>query len=102
MAGTAPPSQSHRLGLAYTYNASRPAGSKVVSVTIQGVPLDPDKIYTVSTVGYLAGGGDNYTTFEEGKNITYGPSDANALVTYVSSLPQPVNVTVDGRIRKIT
>ncbi len=89
-------------GLAYTYNASRPAGSKVVSVTIQGVPLDPDKIYTVSTVGYLAGGGDNYTTFEEGKNITYGPSDANALVTYVSSLPQPVNVTVDGRIRKIT
>ena len=50
---------------------------------------------------HLAGGGDGYTTFTEGKNITNGPVDINALVAYVGSLPQPVNVTVDGRINRL-
>ena len=46
-------------------------------------------------------GGDGYTTFEGGQNMTYGPVDVDALVTYVGSLPQPVNMTVDGRIQRI-
>ncbi len=88
-------------GLVYTYDAAQPAGSKVTSVTIHGVPLNLGTNYSVSTVGYLAMGGDGYTTFMEGQNMTYGPSDVDALVSYVGSLPQPVNVTVDGRIQRI-
>ena len=89
-------------GLVYTYDAAKPAGSKVTAVTIRGVPLNPNSSYTVSTVAYLAMGGDGYTTFTQGKNMTYGPSDIDALVTYFGSLPQPVNVTVDGRIQQIS
>ncbi len=88
-------------GLVYTWDAAKPAGSKVTSVTVHNVPLDPKATYTVSMVSYLADGGDGYTMFTEGKNIKNGPVDVDALVTYVGSLPQPVNVTVDGRIQMI-
>src|SRR5208337_268691 len=95
-----PPDNLVGSGLAYTWDAAQPAGSKVTAVTVRGVPLNPDANYTVSTVGYLALGGDGYTTFEGGRNMTYGPGDLDALVSYVGSLPQPVNVTVDGRIQR--
>ena len=88
-------------GLTYTWDAAKPPGSRVTDVKIQGRPLDPDAIYTVSLLDYLAGGGDRYTIFTEGTNITNGPSDIEAFVAYVGSLPQPVNATIDGRIRKI-
>jgi 5'-nucleotidase len=88
-------------GLAYTWDAEKPAGSRVTGVTIHGVPLDRNANYTVATDGYLASGGDGYTIFEGGRDIIYGPADVDALVTYVGSLPQPVNVTVDGRISRI-
>nr|WP_320160268.1 bifunctional metallophosphatase/5'-nucleotidase [uncultured Methanoregula sp.] len=89
-------------GITYTWNASQPAGSRVTSVNINGVPLNPKTLYSISTVGFLAMGGDGYTTFAQGTNMTYGPGDVNALVTYFGSLPQPVNVTVDGRVQRIT
>ena len=88
-------------GLVYTWDAAKPAGSKVTSVTVHGVPLDPKAIYTVSMINYLSSGGDGYTTFTEAKTITNGPVDVDAFVTYVGSLPQPVNGTVDGRIQRI-
>lgn len=87
-------------GLVYSYDPTKPAGRKVTAVTVGGVPLNPEKNYTVSIVDFLAGGGYGYTTFQEGKNITNGPSDIDALAAYVESLPQPVNVTIDGRILK--
>jgi len=97
-----PPNNLSVSGLVYTYDAAKPAGSKVTAITVRGVPLDPNSSYTVSTVAYLAMGGDGYTIFTQGKNMTYGPSDIDALVTYIGSLPQPVNVTVDGRIQQIS
>jgi 5'-nucleotidase len=88
-------------GIVYTYDPVRPAGSRVVNVTINNRPLDPKADYTVSMADFLAGGGDGYTMFREGTNITNGPMDIDALVAYTESLPQPVNVTTDGRIRRI-
>lgn len=87
-------------GLAYTWDATRPAGSRVTEVTVGGRPLDPEALYTVSMPDYLAGGGDRYTIFREGTNVTSGLSDIEALVLYVEALPQPVNVTIDGRVRR--
>ncbi|HEX3001876.1 MAG TPA: 5'-nucleotidase C-terminal domain-containing protein [Methanoregula sp.] len=102
MAGAAPP--PHNLaasGLTYTYDTAWPPGSKITEVKIQGAPLDKKKIYTVSMNDFLAGGGDGYTTFTEGQDLTYGPVDVDALVAYVQALPMPLNNTVDGRIRRI-
>ncbi len=54
---------------------SRPAGSRVVSLTVDGAALDPAKTYTVSTFSFLAQGGDNFTAFTEGKSVDTGAID---------------------------
>jgi 5'-nucleotidase len=97
-----PPHNLFVSGIVYTWDAAKPAGSRVTNVTVHGVPLDLNANYTASMADYLAGGGDGYTIFEEGNDMTYdGPVDVDALVAWGGSLPQPVNVTVDGRIRQI-
>ena len=96
-----PPHNLMVSGLVYTYDTTKPAGSRVTDVRINGLLLDRKAIYTASMVDFLAGSGDGYTTFTEGKNITSGSVDVDALVAYVGSLPQPVNVTVDGGIQRI-
>ncbi|MFA4877139.1 MAG: bifunctional metallophosphatase/5'-nucleotidase [Methanoregula sp.] len=88
-------------GLAYTWNASQPAGSKVARVNVNGVPLNPKTTYTVSIESFLVSGGTGYTIFSGGQNITTGYDNTDTLVSYVQSLPQPVNVTVDGRVQRI-
>jgi 5'-nucleotidase len=88
-------------GLTYTWNASQPAGSKVINVKVNGVPLDPARNYTVSIESFLVGGAGNYTVFATGQDITTGYANTDTLVSYIQSLPQPVNVTVDGRVKRI-
>ncbi|MCX6696162.1 MAG: 5'-nucleotidase, partial [Methanoregula sp.] len=96
-----PPHNLAVSGLVYSYDATRPAGVRLEDIKIRGLPLDQKATYTVSVVDFLAGGGDGYTTFIDGQIITNGPVDVDALVAYVTSLPQPVNATIDGRIQKI-
>jgi 5'-nucleotidase len=47
-------------GLRYAYDICRPAGSRVVEVTVNGQPLEPSRTYVLATNSYLAGGGDGY------------------------------------------
>jgi len=96
-----PPHNLMVSGLAYTYDASKPTGSRVTDVKVHGVPLHANATYTAAMGDYLASGGDGYTTFTGGKNVTNGPVDIDVLTSYVGTLPQPLNVTVDGRIQKV-
>lgn len=89
-------------GLAYTYDSTRPAGSRVQKVFVGNVPLDPAATYTAAMMDYLSIGGDGYTVFTNGTLITTGPSDVDTLASYLGSFPQPVNMTTDGRIRQVT
>lgn len=98
------PTPPHNLmvsGLVYTYDAAQPPGKKVTEVKVNGVPLDRDAHYTAAMVDFLIGGGDRYTVFTKGTNITSGGVDVDVLTSYVAMLPQPVNVTIDGRIQRI-
>jgi len=93
-----PPHNLAVSGLTYTFDAKRPAGSKIVDIRVNGVPLDAGKTYRAAIADYLAAGGDGYTVFTKGTGTVAGPSDVDALVSYVGSLPQPVNGTADTRI----
>ena len=42
-------------GMALVYDPKAPAGSRVVDIEVGGVPLDPEKVYTVATNDYMAG-----------------------------------------------
>lgn len=96
-----PPHNLAVSGLSYAFDESKPVGSRVTEVRVDGVVLDPNAEYTVAMVDFLATGGDGYTIFTEGKNVVYGLLDRDALVAYMESLPGPVDVKVEGRITKV-
>ncbi|MBT7756275.1 MAG: bifunctional metallophosphatase/5'-nucleotidase, partial [Rhodospirillaceae bacterium] len=54
-------------GLRYVYDPAGPKGSRVVSVTVGGKPLDKGRNYTVATNDYMARGGDGYAVMKRGK-----------------------------------
>ena len=51
-------------GIKYTFDGSKPAGERIVSVTLEdGTPLDLDAWYTLACNDFMCGGGDGYTMF---------------------------------------
>lgn len=85
--GTVPSRPYLQLGLSrnvtYSYDASRPAGSRITSVSINGAPLDAAKTYKVATFSFLATGGDNFRAFTEGTTVDTGLIDRDAWITYL-------------------
>lgn len=49
-------------GIKYTFDGSKPAGERIVSVTLaDGTPLDLEGWYTLACNDFMCGGGDGYT-----------------------------------------
>lgn len=51
-------------GAAVEYYRPKPAGQRIVSVSIGGSPLDDEKTYSVSALDFMTSGGDGYSSFE--------------------------------------
>jgi 5'-nucleotidase len=69
-------------GFTYSWSASAPAGAKVSSIAINGVPVEPTVSYRVTVNSFLADGGDNYPILIQGTNRLGGDVDLDALVDY--------------------
>ena len=74
-------------GLKYSWSASAPFGSKISGVTINGTPLDPNASYRVTINSFLQGGGDGFSEFTKGTNITGGGIDLDAFSAYLKAHP---------------
>ena len=75
-------------GLQFEYDARKPAGSRVVKVTIHGQPLDSQKTYTMASPTFLIDGGDGYTMFKTSKKLIQPESaaiDSAILSGYISA-----------------
>lgn len=70
--------------LKYTFDATRPEGDRITSVTINGQALDPAASYKVATFSFLAAGGDNFRAFTEGKAVDTGLVDYEAWIDYLT------------------
>ncbi|WP_280257200.1 bifunctional metallophosphatase/5'-nucleotidase [Nocardia wallacei] len=72
-------------GISYAYSEAAPTGRKVLPETVRigGRPLDPVAAYPVSTNNFLAAGGDGFTVFTEGSRAAVGPTDLDALESYL-------------------
>lgn len=87
-------------GMAVTVDYSKPSGKRVVSVVIGDEAVDNERIYTVVTNSFLAGGGDNYkwdgaTDFEiDGIGLDKLTGD------YIRA-HNPYSPATEGRIRNI-
>ena len=79
------------VGFGFTYDRSRPVGSRIVAMTLNGKPIDPARTYRVTVSEYLANGGDTFTGFEKGRNRVRGMIDLDALEAWLkASPPRPV------------
>ncbi|MEO5609366.1 MAG: bifunctional metallophosphatase/5'-nucleotidase [Ornithinibacter sp.] len=76
-------------GFSYTWDPSAPTGSKVVagSMTLNGAPIGMSTTYRVSTLNFLANGGDSFTAFSAGTNLLGGAEDLANLVAYLEANP---------------
>ena len=73
--------------LHYTWTTSAPDGSNVSNLTIAGQPVDPAASYRVTVNNFLAAGGDGFTAFTRGTDLTGGPIDLDAFTDYLTANP---------------
>ncbi|NVO16162.1 MAG: bifunctional metallophosphatase/5'-nucleotidase [Rhodoplanes sp.] len=87
-------------GLKIEADISKPPGSRIVSVLLDGKPLDPRRTYTVAVNDFIARGGDGYTMVRDAKHLL--PTDdspllANEVMVYLRRLGRSTT-GVEGRI----
>jgi len=58
-------------GMQIKYDSSATSGKRVVSVLINGKPLELSSVYKLATSDYLASGGDGYSVFKNATSIHY-------------------------------
>jgi 2',3'-cyclic-nucleotide 2'-phosphodiesterase (5'-nucleotidase family) len=84
-------------GMAFRFSMSKPVGQRVLEATVGGQPLDPERVYRVVTIDYLATGGDGQEAFLDGTNVAYGDGEVWAVADYLDD-HSPVDPKVEGRI----
>ena len=93
-------------GLKYSFDKTKPAGSRVVSVEVKDgdafVALDDAKTYGVVTNNFMRAGGDGYSIFETaGKNAyDFGPDLADVTAEYLAA-HSPYKPYTDGRVTEV-
>ena len=89
-------------GLAFSFDARRPPGERVTSVTVAGAPLADGRTYTLATNSFLANGGDDYRVFRAGEVLIDSASGslmAGQLIDHIIAAGT-VSPVVEGRITR--
>ncbi|MBN2656648.1 MAG: 5'-nucleotidase C-terminal domain-containing protein [Spirochaetales bacterium] len=75
------------------------ASKTLVELAIDGMPVDPDKVYKIALNSYLAAGGDGYDVFKN--QLSYYDTSLmqrDAFIDYVIHLGGTISPMTDGRI----
>lgn len=95
-------------GLRYTWDASQPPGSRIVSAEVlnpdtgEYEPLDLEELYFVATNDFMRNGGDGYAMFAENALNPYDfGSPLDAVVADYIKANSPVAPEVEGRITRL-
>lgn len=91
-------------GVQFSFDASRPAGSRITELKVNGQPLNETRKYTMATSTFLAlDGGDGYTMLKGSPVITppeSAPIDSDALKRLITTA-KTVAPKVEGRIKRL-
>jgi 5'-nucleotidase len=87
-------------GFTYSYDTTRPAGSRVSDIAIGGTPISPTASYRVAMNNFLADGGDGFSVFREGIDQLGGEIDLDALARYFME-SSPVEPGPQNRITRL-
>ena len=83
-------------GFTSTYDASKPLGSRITGMWLDGVAIQPGTTYSVTVNSFLASGGDNFTALAggTGKQDT-GQTDLAGMVDYMAEFASGAPLAVD-------
>jgi 5'-nucleotidase/UDP-sugar diphosphatase len=94
-------------GIRFTWDGSKPAGERIVSVEVLGedgnyTPIDETATYSVVSNDFMRRGGDGYSVFNDNATNVYdagSPLDV-VLADYIEA-NSPVSPAVEGRITQV-
>ena len=91
-------------GVQFSFDASRPAGSRIVDLKVNGQPLNETRKYTLTTSTFLAlDGGDGYSMLK-GSTVVLPPEkaplDSEAVQRAISAV-RSIAPKVEGRIKRL-
>ena len=75
-------------GFGYRFDLSRPAGERILAMTLNGRRVDPARAYRVTVNNFLASGGDGYTVLAQGRDARDGGLDLDALEAWLAGNPR--------------
>jgi 5'-nucleotidase len=83
----------------YTFDLSKLAGQRIVSVTVDGQPLDPSRTYKVVMNNFMAGGGDGALILKNASGVRINEPlyDVDVLIDYLRNHPN-IEAKKEGRI----
>ncbi|GEA10578.1 5'-nucleotidase C-terminal domain-containing protein [Alteromonas sp. KUL49] len=91
----------HFSGMTVEFSADKPAGNRVLQVSIAGKPLNENAMYSLATTDYLASGGDGYLSFSQDtqlREITDFDVLISDLVIQQIRIQDGVSGEIEGRI----
>ncbi|MCB8932871.1 MAG: 5'-nucleotidase/apyrase family protein [Fimbriimonadaceae bacterium] len=85
-------------GFHYAFDASKPVGSRLLSASLKGQPVEDGRTYRVAVNQYIANGGDGFEVLKAAPGMRWnlGLVDIDALEAYVAKYPLPSKP--EGRI----
>jgi 5'-nucleotidase/UDP-sugar diphosphatase len=93
----------HVSGLSFSYDASKPAGERVVEVVVNGAPLDDAATLKLATNDFLGKGGDGYAVFIDQPRIidaNAGSLMAGQVIDHIAAAGT-IAPAVEGRITRL-
>ena len=87
-------------GVRFTYDPMRAAMHRITEVTVNGQPLDPNRMYKVATIDFMQEGGDGFTSLARGRVLIdkmAGAMTASQVIAYIAER-RTIDPAVEGRI----
>jgi len=87
-------------GVKFVYDAAKPAGERIETISVGDQPLDAAKMYTLAVNDFLAAGGDGYTMLKDKKRLVdsnIGPHMAGSVIDYLVR-QGTVSPKIEGRV----
>jgi 5'-nucleotidase len=86
-------------GFTFAYDRNGPPGQRIVSMELDGEPVDPAATYRVTVNNFLASGGDGFSLLTEGRPVADGGQDLDALEAHIA---KGIRVPPTGRVKDVT
>ncbi len=85
-------------GFAYTFDDTKPLGSRITGMWLNGSPINPATVYSVTVNSFLAAGGDNFVALSGGTNKQdTGKTDLQGMVDYMAAFGGGSGIVPDYR-----